>query len=190
VQLKRLARAHAARETAGFLALPSAYVALMGAGVLARSPSLALLTLGLVFMLVVQQRSASVAASVVPPPRKGEAAPWPQADVDAADLRFLRQTEVAALTDLGAYLVLLLAVDRHLRAVSEGTDPGLALVAGAGAALAAAALGRAAARRIAWSGFAAAFPGLWSAAEALNLGRAARSPRAYLAWRASAPPAE
>lgn len=183
MDVKRLRRRHTLLESAGFLALPAVYVGLMAAGVLINEPSLALLTLGLVFMLVIQQRSTSVAMSVVPKRGKKGRTLWPAAELEAADSRFLRQAAFTAGTNLAAYLVFLLAIDRHLRAQAVGADPGFVVFAGAAAAIAVALFGKEAARRAAWKGFAAASPGMWASKDGVDGGRATRSPAAYLGWR-------
>jgi hypothetical protein len=186
VDIKALRRAHAWRESGGFLLLPLLYFVLMLAGLLSYEPSLALLTLGFVFMLVMQTRSSAAAAAVGPPPRGKKGSGWEREAVSAADRRFLRQVVITALTNAGAYLVFIVALDVHLRAAAAGIAPGYTLLAGAAAAIALALLGRTAARRAAWSGFAALHPALWGAQDGLNVGRTARSPATYLAWREGA----
>jgi hypothetical protein len=153
--------------------------------VLSYAPSLALITLALVMMLVLQQRSAAAGRGVAPRPKRAGAG-FAQADLDAADHCLVRQVGLSALTNLGAYLAFVLALDVHLRAQAAGLAPGLTLYLGAGAALAVALAGRLAARRAAWSGFSGTNPHLWAAEAGLNGGQVLRSTASYLAWREGA----
>jgi hypothetical protein len=187
MDIKRLRRAHALRESGGFLLLPALYFALMSAGFLSYAPELPLLTMGFVFMLVMQTRSSAAAAAVGPPPRGKKGSPWKLEDLAEADKRFLRQVVYAAATNAGAYLVFIVALDAHLRALAADTSPGFTLIAGAAASIALVIAGRSAARRAAWSGFAEAYPAVWGAKEGLNVGKTARSPATYLAWREVSP---
>src|SRR6476661_1886260 len=91
MDLKQLRRGCALREAGGFLTLPIVYGALMGAGALSYEPSLAFLTLGLVFMLVMQQRSGAAAAAVAPRRGKRRGPGFPASDLEAADRRIFRQ---------------------------------------------------------------------------------------------------
>ena len=186
MDIKALRRAHAWRESGGFLVLPALYFALMAAGLLSYAPELPLLTMGFVLMLVMQTRSAAAASAMAPPPRGRKASRWTPEEVAAADARFLRQDVYTAFTNAGAYLVFIVALDAHLRAVIAEVSPGYTLIAGAVAAIAVVLAGRAAARRAAWSGFAAAHPALWGTGDGLDLGKAGRSGATYLAWRDAA----
>jgi hypothetical protein len=187
VDTKALRRAHAWRESGGFLVLPALYFALMAAGLLSYAPELPLLTMGFVFMLVMQTRSAAAASAMAPPPRGKKGSRWRREEIAAADARFLRQDVYTAFTNAGAYLVFTLALDAHLRAVVAEVSPGYTLVEGAVAAIAVVIAGRAAAKRAAWSGFGAAHPALWGAKDGLDLGRTGRTAGTYLAWREAAP---
>lgn len=186
MELKAVRRACAVREAGGFLALPLVYGVLMGLGVLSYAPSLAFLTMGLVFMLVLQQRSGLTAASLAPRRGRAKGQGFPAAELDGADRRMLRQVLFAAGSDMASYLVLILSIDVHLRAQAAGADPGFVLYLGALVAIAVAVAGRRGARKAAWAGFDTAAPRLWASTDGLHLGRTARSTASYLAWRENA----
>jgi hypothetical protein len=186
VQAKEVRRAQLARETLGYLCLPGLYVALMAAGVFAYSPTLALVSLALVVMLILQLRSTAIAGAMVRAAPRAAARPLPQEALDQADLRFLRHVNYGLLATVAAYLALLWGIDSHVRTLARGEPPGLALAVGAAAAFAIILAGREAARRAAWSGFKERFPELWAAKEGLDRGRATRSPAAFFEWRVAA----
>ncbi len=190
MDVRALRRAQWIRECAGYLALPALYGALMAAGVLSFAPSLALLTLALVFLILLQSRSASAAGALVRHHRRPLGGAAPREQVDEADRRFLRQVAYASAGNVLGYLALLAGIDVHLRGAAVGAPPGIALWVGAAAALGVVLAGRALARRAAWSDFRECFPSLWDSMGDAKGGRATRSPAAYWEWRIMQQPDE
>jgi hypothetical protein len=183
MEAKALRRAQLRRETLGYLCLPALYGALMAGGVFVYSPTLVLVSLGLVMMLILQLRSRAISSAMVRPAPRSAGKPWPPDALDAADLRFMRQVNYALAANVAAYLVLLEGIDLHVRALANGQPPGAALPVGAALAFALILVGREGARRAAWSGFGGRFPELWAAKDGLDGGRATRSPATFFEWR-------
>jgi hypothetical protein len=184
VDVQELRRVQLARETLGYLAIPLLYGALMAAGVFLYKPELAVFTLILVLLLILQARAGRIASTIAA--RAGDAGRGPQAParaVAAADQSVLAFVTYSTAASMAGYLVFLAALDLTLHMADRGEPGGLPLVLGTLAGIAIVVVGKDVARRLAWRGFAAQFPDVWQGPGGMDRGKRVRTAGQYLDWR-------
>lgn len=187
VDVKELRRVQLARETLGLIAIPLVYVLLMASGVFLWRPDLAMVTVALVAFLILQGRAGRLSATLAargPEPLLG--ARFRPETLRAADARFLRSANYSSIAQFVGYLVFLAALDLALRQSGTASPKGALFLVMTVVALGVAIAGREAARRIAWKGFAAQFPDVWSGPSGLGGWRGVRGAADYLEWRSGA----
>lgn len=184
MDVKELRRVQLARETLGYLAVPVLYAVLMVAGIFTYQPGLAVLTLILVLLLILQSRAGRLASTIAV--RSGERAQGvqtPAAAVEAADRCFLSFVSQSTSASIAGYLVFLACVDGTLRSSARGEPAGFLLIAGAILGIAIVVGGKEAARRRSWRGFAGEFRELWDSPTGMARGKRVRTAAEYLDWR-------
>jgi len=164
-------------------------VLLMAAGVFLWRPDLAMVTVALVALLILQSRAGRLSASLA---SRGEAtskaARFPAGAVDAADARFLRAANFTVVAQFVGYFVFLVGLDVGVRQSGGAAPAGFPFLVLTAVGLATALAGREVARQGAWRGFATQFPEVWAGPGGLDGGRALRTAGDYLEWRSGVEP--